>query len=155
VERHDSVVTFVELLPTISKTLDKVHTSQTVQVDVAAKASQLIIAIRSTSLLVSLHVITHFCHFLAIFENVAEKNLDIFKVNELLDVVLALLQVERLNSESSFNHIFKRSTVLCNKLEVPVTIPRRANRKNYRNNFPAANPEELFTCSYLFLISIS
>jgi len=43
--------------------------------------------------------------------------------------------------------ISKRSTVLCNKLEVTVTIPRQANRQNYTNIFPAANPEEFFRCS--------
>jgi len=79
-----------------------------------------------------------------------EKNLDIFKVNELMDGVLSPLQEERLNSEKSFNLNFKRSTVLCNKLKVPVTIPRRANRQSYRNNFPAANPEEIFRCSFAF-----
>ena len=76
-----------------------------------------------------------------------EKNLDICEANELLDGVLWRLQDERLNSENSFNHFFKRSTAICNKLEVRVTLPRRANRQIYRHNFAAANPEEFFRCS--------
>ena len=150
VERHDSVVTFVELLPAIYKTLDELQTStsRTVQVDVAAKASQLISSICNTSFLVSVHVIEHISAILLpLSKMLQEKNLDIFKANELLDGVLSLLQDERLNSENSFNHIFKRSTFICNELEVPVALPRRANRQIYRHNFAAANPEEFFRCS--------
>jgi len=54
-----------------------------------------------------------------------------------------------------FQSYFQRSAVLCNKLGVPVTIPRRANRQNYRNNCPAANPEECLGALYLFLIWIN
>ena len=68
VESHDSVVTFSEfnngnemseLLPEIYTTLDELQTSRTAQVDVAARASQLINSICRTSFLASVHVIEH------------------------------------------------------------------------------------------------
>jgi len=92
------IVTFVELLTAIYKTLDEVHTSRIVQVDVAARASQLINSICSTSFLVSVHVIS--LHTSAILlplsKMLQEKNVDIFKVNELMDGVFSLLQEENL-----------------------------------------------------------
>jgi len=80
VERHGSVVTFVELLPAIYKTLDELQTSRTVQVDVATRASHLISSICSTTFLVSVHVIEHSSAILLpISKMLQKKNLGIFK----------------------------------------------------------------------------
>jgi len=119
-----------------------------VQFDEAARASQFINSICRTSFLVSVHIIEHISAvLLPLSKMLQERNLDIFKANKLLDGVLSLLQEERPNSENSFNHNFKRSTVFCNKPGVPVRILCRAHRQKYRNNFLANNTEKNFRCS--------
>jgi len=52
----------------------------------------------------SLHISAILLPLSKIFQ---EKNLDIFKVNELLDGVLSLQQEKRLSSENCFNHFQK------------------------------------------------
>lgn len=145
IERHDSVLVFMELLPAVYETLDKLQTDTTNHAEVAAKASQLFSSICNCSFLLAVHVIEHTSAILLpLSVMLQKKELDIFRANELLDEVLSLLLMERKDSEVVFKSIFQKNSSLCEKFEVSVTIPRRAKQQIHRDNYPADDPETFF-----------
>jgi len=87
VERHDSIIIFVTLLPAVVSTLEELQ-QESKQVEVATKAATLLHSVQKCTFLIAGLVMQHTSGIiLPVSKLLQKKELDIFAVNELIDSV--------------------------------------------------------------------
>ena len=63
------------------------------------------------------------------------KQVDIFSTDELIESVQLAFHNDKKNCENSFKQILTQVKNFCQKYEIPLMIPRIANRQNHRENY--------------------
>ena len=92
VERHDSIIIFVTLLPAVVSTLEELQQENN-QVVVATKAATLLNSVQKYTFLIEALVMQHTSGIvLPVSKLLQKKELDIFAVIELIDSVLDILR---------------------------------------------------------------
>jgi len=125
VERHDSIIIFVTLLPTVVSTLEELQ-QENKQVEVATKAAALLNSVQKCTFLIAVLVMQHTSGIiLPVSKLLQKKELDIFAVIKLIDNVLDILRQNRSNCENVFHKIFDQAKNECEKYDAPLLIPRR------------------------------
>ena len=92
VERHDSIIIFVTLLPAVVSTLEELQ-QENKQVEVATKAAALLNSIQKCTFLIAASVMQHTSGIVLPVSTLLQmKELDIFAVIELIDSVVDILR---------------------------------------------------------------
>lgn len=143
IERHDSVLVFLELFPAIADTLEGIALWS--DRNVASNSNQLLCAITQSTFVVTLFVIA----------NVFSKSLPLsrFLQSEAIDLLGALefardtedaFAVLREDAETAFHAIFKEASAVCQDMDIEIVIPRISQRQSHRVNVPVSSPEDYF-----------
>jgi len=144
VERHDSIIIFVTLLPAVVSTLEELQ-QENKQVEVATKAATLLNSVQKCTFLIAALVMQHTSGIiLPVSKLLQKKELDIFAAIELIDGVLDILRQNRSNCENVFHKIFDQAKNECEKYDAPLFIPRRCKSQIFRDNYPSDDPEHFF-----------
>ena len=123
VERHDSIIIFVTLLPAVVSRLEDLQQDNK-QVKVVTTAATLLNSVQKCTFLIAALVMQHTSGIiLPVSKLLEKKELDIFAVIELIDSVLDILRQNR--SENVFHKIFDQAKNECEKYYAPLLIPRR------------------------------
>jgi len=102
IERHDSIIIFVTLLPTVVSTLEELQ-QENKQVEDATKAATLLNSAQKCTFLIAALVMQHTSGIiLPVSKLLQKKDLDIFALIELIDSVLDILRQNRSNCEMFF-----------------------------------------------------
>ena len=129
VERHDSIIIVLTLLPAVVSTLEELQ-QENKQVEVATKAATLFNSVQQCTFLIAASVMQHTSGIiLPISKLLQKKELDIFAVIELIDSVLDILRQNRSNCENVFHEIFDQVKNECEKYYAPLLMPRRCKVK--------------------------
>jgi len=143
-ERHDSIIIFVTLLPAVVSTLEELQ-QENKQVEVATKAATLLNSVQICTFLMAALCMQHTSGIiLPVSKLLQKKELDIFAVIELIGSVLDLLRQNRNNFENVFHKIFDQAKNEFEKYYAPLLIPRRCKSQIFRDNFPTDDPEHFF-----------
>ena len=146
VERHDSVLIFVELLEAVCETLTDI--SEWPDRDSSSNAILLLNSIRSVNFLVSILVSELIFSYSIILSRYLQK--------ENLDLAVAIRHASSLHDEllkcrshadSEFKKVFTKITSLCATLDITPTIPRINKRQTHRSNIDASDPETYYRIS--------
>jgi len=144
VGRHDSIITFVTLLPAVVSTLEELQ-PENKQVEVATKAATLLNSVQKCTFLIAALVVQHTSGIILPVSKLLQKTeLDIFAVIELIDSVLDILRNNRSNCENVFHKIFDQAEKECEKYDAPLLIPRKCKSQIFRDNYPSDDPEHFF-----------
>ena len=144
VERYDSIIIFVTLLPAVVSTLEELQQGNK-QVEVVTKAATLLNSVQKCTFLIAALVMQHTSGIiLPVSKLLKKKELDIFAVIELIDSVLDILRQNRSNCENVFHKIFDQAKNECEKYDAPLLIPRRCKSQIFRDNYPSDDPEHFF-----------
>ena len=152
VERHDSIIILVTLLPRVVSTLEELQ-QENEQVEVATNAATLLNPVQKCTLLIAALVRQHTSGIiLPVSKVLQKKELDIFAVIELIGSVLDILRQNRSNCENVFHKIFDQAKNECEKYDAPLMIPRRCKSQIFTDNYPSNDPEHFFGKQYLYRI---
>ena len=144
VERHDSIIIFVTLLPAVVSTLEELQ-QKNKQVEVATKAATLLNSVLKCTFLIAALVMQHTSGIiLPVSKVLQKKELYIFAVIVLIDSVLDILRQNRGNCENVFHKICDQAKNECEKYDAPLMIPRRCKSEIFRDNYPSDDPEHFF-----------
>jgi len=143
VQRHDSVIVFIELLKAVIDCLETI--SEWRDRDSSSGASQLLSSVMQSQFLVSIHVVAKiFAVNIGLCRFLQKENVDLLEALNCADSVLAIVQEMRENADSVFAQLFATVAALCSDIDVELVKPRVTKRQTCRNNFPAETPEEYF-----------
>ena len=138
VERHDSIIIFLELFPAIVKTLRKFQEI----FRVSDKATSLLNSIEKCSFVVACFVLEKFSGlFLPLSKMLQKKDLDIFSANELIESLIKSLEDDRADGDVSFGKVFEKVQNVCQLHEIALICPRRATEQIYRENYSTDDVE--------------
>ncbi|XP_041472075.1 52 kDa repressor of the inhibitor of the protein kinase-like [Lytechinus variegatus] len=143
IARHDSVLTFLELLLPVVDSLESI--SEWEDRVSATNASQLLCAIRHSEFIVSLHVIAEvFSKSLPLCRDLQKEATDLAAAMSSAQILVQALVEMRSKADIDFNDIFLRATKTCDAIGVTINLPRLAGRQAQRCNVQTNSPEEFF-----------
>lgn len=141
VERHDSIIIFLELFPAIVKTLEELQENP----QVSSKATTILNSIEKCSFVIASLVIEKFSGlFLPLSKMLQKKDMDVFLANDLIGSLLEALNDDRKNEEGSFHEIFEKAESLCQVYQIALIIPRRPIQNIHRENYPTDDVEAYY-----------
>lgn len=146
VERHDSVIVFIELFRPVLDCLETI--SEWPDKDSASGANQLLNCLTQPEFLISLHVAAKvfavnlgLCYFLQ------KENIDLVQALNFADSILSILNDMRANADFVFADIFATVATLCCDIDVELVKPRLCKKQTARCNVPADTAEAYFRVS--------
>ena len=146
VERHNSVITFLELFNPVVNTLETIEEWD--DRASAANASQLLSAIRQPEFIISVHVLANvFSKSLPLCRNLQKEAIDLAEAMGSATELENALRNMRRNAEAYFHDIFEQAGDTFDKIGVTVSLPRLVKRQTQRYNVNASSPEEYFRIS--------
>ncbi|CAG9830277.1 unnamed protein product [Diabrotica balteata] len=133
VERHNSVLTFAELLHPIVVSLEEI--SQTPQ-KISSSAASFLATVGKSDFIVSLFVCEKlFSLTLPLSVSLQEKNLDMVSTINHAETLLESLKSMRNNAMNDFRDMFTSAETLSREIfECPLAIPRLISRQPHRSN---------------------
>jgi len=133
VQRHDSIIIFVTLLPAVVSTLEELQ-QENKQVEFATKAETLLNSVQKCTFLIAALVMQHTSDLiLPVSKLLQKKELAIFAVIELIDSVLDILRQNK-QLRNVFHKIFDQAKNECEKYDAPLLIPRTCKSQIFRDN---------------------
>ena len=144
VERHESIIIFVTLLPAVVSALEELQ-QEIRQVEVATKAATLLNSVQKFTFLIAALVMQHTSGIiLPISKLLQTKALDIFAMIQLIYSVLDILRQNRSSSENVFHKIFDQAKNECEKYAAPLLISRRCKNHIFRDSYSSDDREHFF-----------
>ncbi|KAK5648108.1 hypothetical protein RI129_003000 [Pyrocoelia pectoralis] len=143
IERHDSVLTFVELFNSVCVSLEEISKMTRT---ISSTASALLAAMEKSEFLVSLLVCEKlFSLTLPLSVLLQEKSLDLASALQHAKEVLATLRNLRKNAEKIFNEIFNSASRLSEEVfKTEVKIPRLTTKQTNRANPQTTSAENYY-----------
>lgn len=77
------------------------------------------------------------------------KSLDLFECSKKIKRILSVIQGHRNSPDDVMNEIMNDATLIAEKLDVELKIPRRTAKQLYRSNHPSSNMNEFYKVSLL------
>ncbi|XP_026819497.1 52 kDa repressor of the inhibitor of the protein kinase-like [Rhopalosiphum maidis] len=140
IERHDSVLQFINDLPIILKSLTEISTWY--DISTSSKANSLCKTIQDSEFVMcifSLNDIMCLTRPLSIL--LQTKNLDLFSATTKIKELREVLSTKRNDANQCFNIIYNNVVEMMSKLGTELKLPRTTKRQTYRNNIEV-NPED-------------
>jgi len=143
VYKHESVLRFKELYPTIIVALEKSESS--INKETAQKSCQLLSSIKDAKFVIPLIIIENvFSYTLMLCKQLQTINADLVEACNHVDDVLAILDEMRENNNKNFSDMFSFAAIMMNKKKEEIDFPRFANRQTQLNKVPANSSEEYY-----------
>lgn len=149
VERHDSVIVLIELLPAVVPALNEIMLWR--DKDASIQASLLSASILKSDFLVSMFCLSKlFAVTKTLCEYLQSVNMDLQKAMMYANLVLEILEQMNSNSETTFREIFEAASSTMNWMKDTegddIRMPRcsAGKKSQFRNNVPAETPEEYY-----------
>jgi len=125
VERHDSIIIFVTLLPAFVSKIEELQ-QENKQVEVVAKAETLLNSIQKCTLLIAALVMQHTSGIILLVAKLLQgKEFDISALTELIDSMLDIIRQKRSNYKNVFHKILDQAKNECEKYYAALLIPRK------------------------------
>ena len=132
VDRHDSIIIFLELFDAIVDSLSEVCTW--LDKDAPPGAYQLLCAIRQPEFILATYILGHVLSLsLPLSKFLQTKNIDLVEAIQTADNVVNIIKQLRLNDKNEFKIIFNNVKSKCDALNIEISIPRTANKQNKPN----------------------
>ena len=145
VERHDAIMTFVQLYPSILACVEK---CQSLDSNSATKACMFGHSIRTPEFIVAVVVLENVLAVtLPLSKALQSPTVDLMQALANVKSVSDLLQRKRDNADETFADIWQQAKKLAVEAGTELSIPRQTSRQCHRANIPADNPQEYFRCT--------
>lgn len=143
VERHDSVIVFVELLEPIVASLQYLSESEK---SISSTAEQLLAAVEKSSFLISMLTCEKLLSFtVRLSTYLQDPEHDLSSALEYASDVIQQLETLRRHAGEECHKIIERcSSTMKTLFDSEIKIPRFAGKQTKRDNHPAETPEEYF-----------
>lgn len=144
VERHDSLLEFINDLPSIVKILSEISTWH--DLSSSSKANSLCKVIKDCEFIFSifcLNDIMCLTHSLSVF--LQTKTLDLSLATNKVRELRATLGKKRSDTQNEFKQIFEKASKILEILDVEITRPRTVKKQKYRDNFDVYDDD---ICTY-------
>ena len=142
VERHDSVITSVQLYPCILAAIEK---CQLLDPSTGTKATMLGHSIQTSEFIVSMVVLESVLAItLTLSKSLQSPRIDLIQALGHIRGIQDQLRSKRDDADVSFGHVWEQAKILADAAAVVLATPRQAARQSHRANIPANTPEEYF-----------
>jgi len=149
VQRHDAVLVFLELLEPVVDCLETISTWQ--DRETSCKAHQLLCAVKQPQFLVAIHVLSKvFAVSMPLSRLLQKENMDLFEAIDLAVQLEIAINEMRVNADEEFAQLFGTIQTVCQKFDIDMCVPRRANRQTHRSNIPSDTPEDFYR-AYVYI----
>lgn len=146
VDRHDSILVFIDLFDAIIDSLTKV--CSWFDKDSSSEAYQLLCSIKQPEFILATFVLAKvFGISLPLSKHLQTKNIDLIDAIENADSVRCIIESIRKNAESEFKSIFDEVKTKCDALNIEISLPRRTNVQKNRCNVQETSPEDYYRIS--------
>lgn len=146
VQRHDSVIVFLELFNSIYKALNTVTDWN--NKDVSTEANILQSAISASSFLVSLYILEYiFSYSILLSRFLQSENIDLALAINHTYKLKEKLQDIRNNAENEFRNLFQKVESKCRELDTTLNMPRIVGHQTNRCNIQCTTVEEYYRIS--------
>ncbi|XP_054706649.1 52 kDa repressor of the inhibitor of the protein kinase-like [Uloborus diversus] len=143
VERHDSLITFKELLVPVVTVLESLHT--TASSEASTKAYMLNASIKRSEFIVGVEISVYCLSLtLRLSQQLQSPKQDLSSALANVSQVLDTFRSVRQNAELEFQTIYKNCLEIAEELDLELEIPRSGKRKSARDCTPPENPEVYF-----------
>lgn len=146
VERHDSVLIFIELFDAIIDSLSKIST----WIDKLASsgAYQLLCAIKQPEFILSAYILGNVLSMsLPLSKLLQTQNIDLIEAIQNADNLENIIKNTRLNAEREFKIIFNNVKSKCDILNIEIPMPRIVHIQKNKCNIQANFPEDYYRIS--------
>lgn len=145
-DRHDSILVFIDLFDAIIDSLTKV--CSWFDKDSSSGAYQLLCSIKQPVIIIATFVLAKvFGISLPLSKHLQTKNIDLIDAIENADSVRCIIESIRKNAESEFKSIFDEVKTKCDALNIEISLPRRTNVQKNRCNVQETSPEDYYRIS--------
>jgi hypothetical protein len=146
IERHETILTFSELLPNVTEVPEEIQESN--DATASSKASSLLAGMSRGNFRVPLEIAVH-CLALTVTASRELQNdeIDISAANDTIQHALTCLRKMREFPRQEFSSIFAKATSVALLLGVEIGTPRITGRQAHRANIKASSAEEYFLIS--------
>lgn len=141
VERHDSVLTFLNTLPSIPAVLEKLAEMP----DSSGKAFSLLHSITASEFVVSVVVLADvFKQTLPLAKKLQTENMDILQANDLVKATTSSLAEVREKGEEHFKKLFKKCSEMASEMCCEIKKPRITSSQKHRPNQTTETVEDYY-----------
>lgn len=145
-DRHDSIIVFLDLFDAIIDSLTKV--CSWFDKDSSYGAYQLLCSIKQPEFILATFMLAKiFSITLSLSKHLQTKNIDLIDAIENADSVRFFIKSIRKNAESEFKSIFDEIKTKCDALNIEISLPHRTNVQKNRCNVQENSLEDNFRIS--------
>ncbi|KAJ8868907.1 hypothetical protein PR048_030448 [Dryococelus australis] len=142
VEKHDTVLTFLDTLPWLPVLLEIISESSETR---GSNAFSFFHDIQSPEFLISVVVLAEgFGLTLSLVQKLQAEYMDVLEAMKLVEAILGCLTEQRYESTDTFKKIFKESEKLAMEMGTQINKSRTANLQKNRSNFNPQTVEEYY-----------
>ncbi|XP_063623118.1 52 kDa repressor of the inhibitor of the protein kinase-like [Cydia splendana] len=145
VERHEAVLTFLDVLPCLPDILQKMADQGNRS---ATSPFSLLQSIMSSEFLISLVILSDILGItLPLSRSLQATEIDIISAVQLITTTTGSLQRQRDTSTTSFNKLFNQAEAIANEIGAEITVRRITGRQTNRPNIQTQSVEEYYRLS--------
>lgn len=146
VDRHDSIITFMELFDAVIDGLSIISTWP--DRESSSGAYQLLCAIKQPEFILATHLLAKvFSISLPLSKLLQMQNIDLIEAMSLADNVSDVLKNIRNNADEDFKKLFLKVKEKCMSLDIEITLPRLTNIQKNRFNVKTTCSNEYYKIS--------
>lgn len=146
VERHESVITFKQLIIPIVNTLEGLESDQ--DANTSSKAAMFSSSVKRSDFIISMEVAAYcLSHTLTLSKCLQTVDQDLSTALSHVDNIKSVFQNIRLHDDAEFQSIYNQASKLANEIGTTISMPRICNRQTQRSNVSGSSAEEYYRTS--------
>ncbi len=145
VERHEAIITFLELFLPLRACLNKCLELDS---ETSTKAQMFLHSTESSDFLVAVCVLREILALtkpLSVF--LQKEGVDLVKATGSIDAVTKVLREKRLNADTAFQSVWSSAELLAKACDIQLSMPRQAAKQRNRSNVPADSAKDYYRIS--------
>lgn len=147
-QKHKSIADFKKHFGALVDGLEKLSVEGNAKT--RARAFQLQSSASQSTFIVCVSLIAKYSALLEpVVNGLQAKSLDLFECSKKIKRILSVIQGHRNSPDDVMNEIMNDATLIAEKLDVELKIPRRTAKQLYRSNHPSSNMNEFYKVSLL------
>lgn len=148
VERHEAVLTFLDVLPCLPEILQKMADQDQGNRRSATPPFSLLQSIMSSEFIISLVILSDILGItLPLSRSLQAIEIDILSAVQLINTTTASIKRQRETSTDTFKKLFNQAEVMANEIGADITVRRIAGRQTNRPNVQTQSVEEYYRLS--------